>query len=78
MRLQNLCNCCGDLGGFPDPVKRDGWVCKDCYLELTLGVIPPMEKITGRCPHKPHGVTITTLQRPPGTGDGNDYFGNHT
>jgi hypothetical protein len=53
--------------------------CEGCAKELALGIIPNYSEITSSgAPHKPAGVSIRFVLRTPGTGDGNDYFGNHT
>lgn len=69
------CRCCGDSPSFP---SKKGPLCLDCWREIFLGVIPSLKIITSRASHVPKGVRITQLGRRPGTGEGNDYFGNHT
>lgn len=64
------CIHCGDKPSSKfDP---HGWLCLECAAELIHGIIPPFSKITsGKRQAVPRGEQ-------PGTGEGNDYFGNHT
>ncbi len=53
-------------------------VCWSCHEE-ELGLrAHDRRAITGRKFNVPLGVTINEVTRVPGTGDGSDYFGNHT
>ncbi len=68
---------CGDLADTYS-AKKEKWLCLDCEMELVLGIMPPLEKITSGGSHHPHGVEIIRRGVVAGAGEGNDYFGNHT
>lgn len=66
---------CGDRAVM---FVRGKFTCKECALELTTDYIPPFDEITGGASRCPKGFYIVRIGRQPGTGEGNDYFGNHT
>ncbi len=66
-----VCVHCGDPATCRD--RRGEGCCRECWLELTGGLIPPPE-ILSNAPHKPANVSITTLQRMP-RDSRVDYFG---
>ena len=74
--LAHACSCCGDPAVVR--LRRYGWVCVECWQELTQGIVPDMGTITSTSPHVPAGVNLIRRSRTPGTGEGRDYFGNHT
>lgn len=70
------CKFCDDPAQH---IFRDRPICRECLDELVCGLVPPLEQVTSpHIPHVPLGVSIYRHGRQAGTGEGNDYFGNHT
>lgn len=66
------CRCCGD-NAF---CRLDGWpVCKDCWLEIVHGQIPPANLFSPLV-HKHEGVSLRRRGRMPRDSE-EDYFGDH-
>jgi hypothetical protein len=71
------CSACGeDHAGFAFKLKR--WLCIECEMELDSGYVPPYQQVTSRHFNVPNRWSIVRMGRQPGTGEGNDFFGNHT